>query len=359
MPTQDAENQMPSTAAPIGSARVPLALPRMAIVGCGRVGELHRERLLQEPVEIVAVCDPDADALSRMARDIPRRPRLFRSEQDLLAAGIADAVILCTPHGYHAEQARSALDAGVHVLCEKPFVTRLEDAEDLVARARDKNLALYVAYTRRSRGHVNFLLEAATKIGPLTNVIITRTQPWLQTHRRTWRMHEAEGGGFLLDAGASMLDLLLRLTESTVEEIDARLTRPIGSSLDVDARAVLHLAFYSGTRAEVTLLGDATEFVEQIQLFGERGTAGWMSRQDVPDSLYIRTSDPDGAPGNGLTVAGDVHPYRTRLPDEAFVAALRSDRDFRSDASPDLYDAATAVPVVALVERIYHEATWQ
>ena len=350
-------------AAALPALRAPLSRPRIALVGCGLVGDLHRERLAQEAVDIVAICDPDADALSRMARRLPKRPRLFRSEQDLLTAGVADAVILCTPHARHAAQTRSALESGVHVLCEKPFVTHLEEAAQLVVLARERNLALFVAYTRRSRGHANLLLQAAPKIGPLTHIVITRAQPWLQSHRRTWRMHEAEGGGFLLDAGASMVDLLLRLTESTVEEIDARLSRPLGSALDVDVRASLRLGFVNGVHAEVTLLGDATEHVERIQIFGEKGTAGWIMRQDAPHDLYVRLADPDGPPGTGTSQAYDPHDYRIILPDAAFVAALRAGGDFSradnpSDLGHSLYDASTAVPVVALVERIYREAVW-
>jgi predicted dehydrogenase len=112
-----------------------------------------------------------------MAASIPRRPRLFRSELDLLPAGVADAVILCTPHARHAEQIHHALEAGVHVLCEKPFVTRAHEAAALVEKAHERNALLYVAYTRRSRGHARFLLHAAQQIGPLTHVVVTRSQP--------------------------------------------------------------------------------------------------------------------------------------------------------------------------------------
>src|SRR5688572_25245027 len=80
-----------AAAAPRAVSASSAAVPcRIAIVGCGTVGDLHRERLSSEAgVEIVAICDPDADALARMAERLPRRPRLFRSEQDLLAAGVA------------------------------------------------------------------------------------------------------------------------------------------------------------------------------------------------------------------------------------------------------------------------------
>jgi predicted dehydrogenase len=334
------------------SASAPNTRPRIAIVGCGLVGELHRDRLRSEPIDIVAVCDPDADALARMAGSLRPRPRLFRSEQDLLAAGICDAVVLCTPHSRHADQIRRALDAGVHVLCEKPFVTQYEDGAELVLRAREKNLALFVSYTRRSRGHARFLQRAAGQIGPLTHVIITRAQPWLPSHGRTWRLRRDEGGGFLLDAGASMLDLLLHLVDSPVDEVNAELSRLGNADVDVDVRSSIRLKFVNGVRADVLLIGDATEQVERIQLFGVNGTAGWMLREDAPHELYVR-------PAGGPSEDGDPALYRTLSPDAAFVAALRSGRSFGPDTAPDLYDAATAVPVIALVERIFQSASWR
>jgi len=346
----DKEMTLPATSASAAS-EFP-ASPRIAIVGCGHVGELHRDRLQNEPVEIVAVCDPDADALSRMAGSIRPRPRLFRSEQDLLSAGICDAVVLCTPHSRHADQIRRALEAGVHVLCEKPFVTQYEEGAELVLLAREKNLALFVSYTRRSRGHARFLQAAARRIGPLTHVIITRAQPWLPSHGRTWRVRRDEGGGFLLDSGASMLDMLLRLVDSPVDEVNADLSRQGSAEVEVDVRTSLRLKFVNGVRADVLLIGDATEQVERIQLFGANGTAGWMLREDAPHELYVR-------PTGGPSEIGDPRQYRTLLPDAAFVAALRSGRSFGPDTTPDLYDAATAVPVVALIERIFQSAAWQ
>jgi predicted dehydrogenase len=324
--------------------------PRVAIVGCGLVGELHRDRLLAEQVDIVAVSDPDSDALAQMAASLPRRPRVFRSEVDLLSAGLADAVVLCTPHGHHAEQADNALDAGVHVLCEKPFVTHYEEGRHLVRKAMRKNLALFVAFTRRSRGHARFLQHASGRIGPLTHVVITRAQPWLQTHRRTWRVHADEGGGFLVDAGASMLDLLLHLIPEPVTGVDAVLEKRGG--VEVDVRGTIRLLFKTGQQAEILFLGDAMERVERIQLFGENGTAGWLLREDHPHDLYVR-------PAGGPSEQGDPVSYRTLSPDAAFVSALRSGRSFGADTARDLYDASSALPVVGLVERILAEAVWR
>jgi predicted dehydrogenase len=327
-----------------------VAEPRLALAGCGTVGAVHAERLVDDGAQIVAVCDPDAEALSRMARALPQRPQLFRSEQDLLAAGCADAIVLCTPHARHADQIAAALEAGVHVLCEKPFVTHYETGATLVQKAREKNLALFVAYTRRARGHARFLQAAAGRIGPIRFVSILRGQPWLQTHGRTWRMHEAEGGGFLRDAGASMLDLTLSLIPEPLSVATAQLYKT--GTAEVDVCASVQLRFRTDARAELTLLGDATQTLERIQLFGERGTAGWHQREGAPAELYLHeTGCPIETPDAAL--------YRIPTPDTAFLTALRSGRRFDSETAPDLYDAATALPTITLVERLYREATWR
>jgi predicted dehydrogenase len=329
------------------------AVPRLGLLGCGMVGDLHRERLLAEGVEITAICDPDSDSLARMAGRLPKRPKLFRSEQDLLMAGLVDAVVVCTPHATHEQQIRAALEANVHVLCEKPFVTNAAVGAELVSEARRRELALFVSFTRRSRGHARFLLGAAGRIGPLQHAIISRAQPWYSSNRRTWRMHLAEGGGFLLDAGASMLDMLLRMVDyAPVTHLDAQLIRARGD-YDADVEASLRLEFRGGaTRADFILLGDTVERVERIQIYGENGTAGWTLREGKPHDLYVR-------PSGGPSEEGDPAVYRVPSPDAAFVSALRSGRTFGADTAPDLYDAASAIPVIALVERIYQEATWR
>ncbi|MGC4044338.1 MAG: Gfo/Idh/MocA family oxidoreductase [Armatimonas sp.] len=140
--------------------------PRIAIIGCGQVGNIHRERLLAAGADIVAISDPDADALSRLASRLPRRPKLFRSETDLLASELAEGVVLCTPHGQHAAQIDACLDAGVSVLCEKPFVAESVEARRLVEKAEALGKTLYVSFTRRGRGHARFLEQAARRIGP-------------------------------------------------------------------------------------------------------------------------------------------------------------------------------------------------
>lgn len=325
------------------------APPRVALVGCGTVGNLHLDRLLAEKAEIVAVCDPDSDALAQVAARLPQRPRLFRSEQDLLQANLAEAVVLCTPHDRHVSQVRAALDARVHVLCEKPFALDVLVAQELVAQARTQNIGLFVSYGLRSQGHALFLLAASGRIGPLQHVAVTWSQPWLQRFAGTWRLRSREtGGGFVHDTGALVLDLLLRLVDSPVSDVEALLQL---CGQEVDVRASLRLGFKNGVRADVTLIGDGQDASERIQLWGEQGTASWWMHEGARPELYLRPTDGPAAHGDP-----GVHGIS---PDAAFVAALRSGRSFGLDTAPDLYAASSALPVIALLERIHAHAVWK
>lgn len=319
-------------------------MPRLALIGCGFVGDLHRERLLAAGAELVALSDPDADALARLAAKLPRRPKLFRSETDLLDGIALDGAVVCTPHGFHAAQIDACLDAGVSVLCEKPFVGESATARRLVAKAIEKNKTLYVSYTRRGRGHARFLEQAARRIGPIRHVTVLRTQPWLERHKRTWRVHSETGGGFLLDNGASLLDLLSRLMDEPCVHAEGLLRRRGGAEVDIECEA--RLTFASSASATLNLLGDASETTERILLFGEGGSAAWSLREDAPPELYVR-------PLGGPTEPGDSADHRTLSPDEAFVLALRGE-------SPDLlHDAATALPAIEMVEKIRQGARWE
>jgi predicted dehydrogenase len=178
-----------------------------------------------------------------------------------------------------------------------------------------------------------------------------RSQPWLQRHERTWRLRESEGGGFLLDAGASMLDMALRMVpDPTVSEAQTTLRRR--STADVDVEASVRITFSQDVQLEMTLIGDATEDIESIHLFGEKGTAGWEKREETPHALYSRVA-------GGPTVRGVAADFRVPLPDAQFVAALKSGRRFDDDCDDDLHGAASALPLVSLVESLYRDAEWK
>ena len=191
--------------------RAPL---RVAVIGVGSVGASHARELMQGNVRgatLTAVCDSSPEALARF----PGVPG-FDTQRDLLAKGLADAVLIATPHYEHTPLSIEALASGLHVLVEKPLAVHKADALRMIA-----------AYERRPKPSQQFAemlvlrtdprflrLRALIESGELGLVrrvhwVITdclrtdayyRSSPW----RATWR---GEGGGLLLNQCPHSLDL--------------------------------------------------------------------------------------------------------------------------------------------------------
>lgn len=187
---------------------------RIAVVGVGNVGTGHARELLLGRVRrasLSAVCDTSADALARFA-SVPG----FRTQSALLASGLADAVLIATPHYDHTPLAIEALAAGLHVLVEKPLAVHKADALQMLAayEQRPKQSQLFaemlVLRTDPRFLHLRGLIERG-ELGRLRRIhwAITdclRTDAYYRQSgwRATWR---GEGGGVLLNQCPHSLDL--------------------------------------------------------------------------------------------------------------------------------------------------------
>ncbi len=187
---------------------------RIAVVGVGNVGRAHASELLLGKVRgatLAAVCDTDPEALARFPS-----VSTFTSQSALLAAGLADAVLIATPHYDHTPLAIEALTAGLHVLVEKPLAVHKAHALQMLAayERRPKPGQLF-AEMLVLRTDPRFLrlrsLIASGELGRLRRMhwVITdclRTDAYYRSSdwRATWR---GEGGGVLLNQCPHSLDL--------------------------------------------------------------------------------------------------------------------------------------------------------
>jgi predicted dehydrogenase len=187
---------------------------RIAVVGVGRMGAVHARELLQGNIRrarLSAVCDPDPEALARF----PEVPRFAHAEA-LLSSGLADALLIATPHYNHTPLAIAALAAGLHVLCEKPLAVHQADCLKMLAAYQSRPRPSQVFAEMLSlRAEPRFLklraMILAGELGTLRrmNWILTdwfRTESYYRaaSWRATWR---GEGGGVLLNQCSHALDL--------------------------------------------------------------------------------------------------------------------------------------------------------
>ncbi|HEX3812800.1 MAG TPA: Gfo/Idh/MocA family oxidoreductase [Mycobacteriales bacterium] len=169
------------------------------MIGAGWFGTLASiPALLDHPdAELVGICDTDP-VRAREAADRFGVARWFTDVETMLAAGIADGVVVAVSQVAHYPVCRAALDAGLHVLVEKPMVLRAVDAWDLVRRAEERNLILLVGETfhfTSVAAQVRARLRAGA-IGDLLQIVGTFNSHTERLFRGGTAMPDGRGGSY-------------------------------------------------------------------------------------------------------------------------------------------------------------------
>ncbi len=121
---------------------------QIAVVGCGPVGALHAQAIVDSPAaELIGICEVDAARRdkARQRFDVPA----YHTIDDLLADLRPNAVTVATPDHLHLQPVCAAIEADCHVFCEKPLATSVSDAEQMLAAATRRGVFLAVDYNRR------------------------------------------------------------------------------------------------------------------------------------------------------------------------------------------------------------------
>jgi predicted dehydrogenase len=187
---------------------------RVAVIGCGAVVErFHAPALTalahRGEVEVVALCDPDAARLGAFAATFPRAAALTSIAG--VAATRPDLGVIASPAGLHADHSIALLDAGIHVLCEKPIAPRVADAERMIAAAARRRRMLAVGLFRRffPSARLVRVLVLSGRRGAFQSGTILETGGFHWPFRSASAfLPELTPGGILLDIGVHVLDLL-------------------------------------------------------------------------------------------------------------------------------------------------------
>ena len=193
---------------------------RLGIIGIGNMGSEHCRMILSgacPETELCAVADLRQERREWAGRNLPESVRVCADGRELIASGCCDAVLIAVPHFQHEPLAVAALEAGLHVLCEKPAAVQADQAERMIRAAEKAGKTLTFMFNQRT----NCIYRAMKKLldsgemGAMKrmNWIIT---DWYRTQRYydsgSWRATWAgEGGGVLLNQCPHQLDLLIWL----------------------------------------------------------------------------------------------------------------------------------------------------
>ena len=251
---------------------------RIGLVGVGAAAQINHIPALKrmEGVEITALCDRDPEKAARVAQKfgIPRAHQRF---DDLLADEEIDAVDLCTPNYLHSPMATAALEAGKHVLCERPLARSADEAAAMVKAAKKADRVLMCAVQHRFRPDA-MLLKKFVEKGDLGEIFFAKAG-WLRQRTEwdsdEWRRQKREsGGGVVLDLGFQMLDLSLWMMGSPkVESVTASLHRQRKGEVEDSATAFLRLESGATLTLELTWGLLMEKDFAYVNLFGSGGAA--------------------------------------------------------------------------------------
>lgn len=281
---------------------------RIGIIGVGNMGLTHARALLagKAPrLELTCVADTDPARLA-----LAPQVKGYRSGLELIASGLADAVIVATPHPDHATSGIAALRAGLHVMMEKPIAVHRAEAERLLAahRGREGRQVFAAMFNQRTDPFYRKVRELVRsgELGAVRRIHWTVTD-WFRTHayyasggwRATWA---GEGGGVLLNQAPHNLDLLQWIFGQPVA-VTAECGFGRHHDIEVEDEVSALLRFADGaTGVFVTSTGEAPG-VNRLEVAGDRGRLVYEDdrlqfwRNEIPASEFSRqTRDPFGRP---------------------------------------------------------------
>jgi predicted dehydrogenase len=321
---------------------------RVGIVGAGAAAQLSHipayGRLSN--ARLVAVCDSDGGKARRVARHFAV-PMAIEDYRELLNLEDIDAVDICAPNYLHAPVAIAALEAGKHVLCEKPFSTCVAEAEAIVRAAEEAQRIVMCAFNNRFRQDAQVLRRFVEK-GELGQVQYARVG-WMrrrsERRRRSWmEKPELAGGGVLMDIGQQILDLALWLLGRPAVESASAWSSSGASNVEDSVVAFLRLA---GERS-LTLVASWSFLTEQdlnfVEIYGTHGTA-YLSPLRLIKEMHGQRTNVTPA----LENVRDLYRRSYELEIEHFVRCIR-------DGIPPAVPGSEGADVMRVVSAIYRSA---
>ncbi len=214
---------------------------RIGIVGCGSIFTMHATSVYHlENAELVGVCDIKKDRADEAAKKY--NCKAYYDYRELINKENIDVVHICVPHYLHPVISKYAINAGVHVLCEKPMSIKYEDAVENVELAEKMGVKYGIIFQCRYNDSAK-LVKEKLEDGTLGKVISARAVlTWckpdeyysLSDWKGTW---DKEGGGVVIDQAIHSLDLANWFIDDETESVQAHLSNRGHSIMEVDDTA--------------------------------------------------------------------------------------------------------------------------
>ena len=327
---------------------------RIGVIGAGSFASRRHIPIVvkSQNAELVALCRRDKEMLNKVAVHFGCN-NTFTDYKEMIDSVEMDGVIIATPHALHYENAKFALEKGLHVLIEKPMAVKSDEARELAKLAKDKGLIIVVAMNPPYWQHTTYIRELikSGEIGEIEEVSIS----WVGNAEHVFGLvpmpenmpgivpptifrgdPKLGGGGHFVDSGPHLVSELLWTTGLNVHEVCAVMDNP-----EFDMRTTMSITLENGAVCNITNVGNSriSRRLHNVY-FGSKGT---IFVEGMP--FKVTVAKPDKEP---FTVT-DTDMPPVKQPVENFIDTILG------KAEP-LCSADDGVKVVEAIESAYNSA---
>jgi myo-inositol 2-dehydrogenase/D-chiro-inositol 1-dehydrogenase/scyllo-inositol 2-dehydrogenase (NAD+) len=300
---------------------------RICLVGAGRAGTVHarnfRHRIAD--AELVAVVDTN-EAMARERASELDVSRVFGSIEAVLSGADFDAVCIATPTFTHASIAVAAARAGKHILCEKPMAMALDEADEMIAAARQGGVTLQIAFMRRFDPAFRAAKEQILA-GAIGDPIVIRTLTRGPGLPPRWACDPVTSIGMLAEVNSHDFDTVRWLAGSEVSRVYAE-----AATLKAPQLGEEYPDFYDTAVVNVRLVSGALAVIDGCCPVGYGydaraevlGSAGVLFIGELRERALVRCTREDGAVTRQFTAWAKRFEAAYLAEDEHFVNCIRT-----------------------------------
>src|ERR1041385_7543654 len=249
---------------------------KFGLIGCGDIAQKRVAPALRDSsfCELVAVSRARSQLAEAFAREFGARP-WYADWRELLNDDDIDAVYVATPVHLHGEQTIAAMEAGKHVLCEKPMALNVAECNQMIAARNRHNVKLGIAYYRHFYPVITRIKQIIDDDEIGTPVVVQMNAfEWFDpaaNHPRSWLLNkQLSGGGPMFDFGCHRIEVLLDLF-GTPGELKAISSNQFFHR-EVEDIATVIINFEQGTIATLTVAHSVHRPQDTLDIFGSKGS---------------------------------------------------------------------------------------
>jgi len=279
-------------------AEKPTRQIRCALLGYGptfNMGRAHAGWInATEGMKVVTACDAAPARMEAARQELPGLKGYFTDLDDMLAMDDLDLVVNILPHNLHAPMTVKCLEAGKNVIVEKPFCLTVDEANGMIAKAREKGLMLSVFHNRRwdddylaikdiiSRGLIGDIFHIEAFIGDYAHPGFS------------WRSDKSISGGVMHDWGAHFIDWILNLVPARIKQVTGDFQKRVWHAVTNEDHGQAYIRFENGVTADFMISSIAASKRPKWRILGTKGSIEADWGQEINLTSFVSGIRQDG-----------------------------------------------------------------